>query len=66
MKRSEFDALVQEALGRIPQQFRDAMQNVEIVVEDWPDPGLMEEVTGERDAIVYGLFAGKPAGGGLH
>ncbi len=60
MKRSEFDALVQEALRRIPRRFRDALKNVEIVVEDWPDPDLMEETTGDREAVVYGLFSGKP------
>ncbi len=60
MNSAAFDVLVQKALGRIPQQFRNAMQNIEIVVEDWPDPDLMEETTGERDAVVYGLFAGKP------
>jgi predicted Zn-dependent protease with MMP-like domain len=60
MKRSAFDALVQKALSRIPRKFRDAMKNVQIVVEDWPDPDLMEEVTGERDAVLYGLFTGKP------
>ena len=60
MRSSAFDALVQKALARIPQQFRDAMQNLEIVVEDWPDPDLMEETTGERDAVVYGLFVGRP------
>jgi predicted Zn-dependent protease with MMP-like domain len=60
MKRSAFDALVQKALAGIPVQFREAMKNIEIVVEDWPDPDLMEEVTGERDAIIYGLFSGKP------
>ncbi len=60
MKRAGFDTLVQKALGRVPQIFRDAMHNIEIVVEDWPDPDLMEEVTGERDAVVYGLFTGRP------
>ncbi len=60
MKSAAFDILVQKALIRIPLQFRDAMKNLEIVVEDWPDPDLMEETTGERDAVVYGLFAGKP------
>ncbi len=59
MKRGEFDALVEKALGRIPRRFRDALDNVEIVVEDWPDPDLMKEVTGERDATVYGLFTGR-------
>ena len=50
MKRGEFDALVQKALARIPQRFRDAMRNIEIVVEDWPDPDLMEATTGDCDA----------------
>ena len=60
MKRDSFDNLVRKALARIPRQFRDAMENIEIVVEDWPDPTLMEEVTGDRNAILYGLFTGRP------
>ncbi len=60
MKRNAFDGLVKKALGRIPRQFREAMRNLEIVVEDWPDPGLMEEVTGSPDEVLYGLFVGKP------
>ncbi len=60
MKRPDFYALVDQALERIPQVFREAMNNVEIIVDAWPDPDLMEEVTGDRDAILYGLFSGRP------
>ncbi len=60
MKRVEFEVLVESALRRIPRRFRDAMQNLSIVVEDWPDPDLMEEATGDRDEILYGLFTGRP------
>ena len=60
MKRSSFDRMVEEAVGKIPKLFRDAMDNVEIVVEDWPNPDLMEEVTGERGEVLYGLFTGTP------
>jgi len=60
MKRCEFDELVTSALERIPPQFREALQNVQILVEDWPDPDLMEEVTGDRNEVVYGLFTGRP------
>jgi predicted Zn-dependent protease with MMP-like domain len=60
MSRDEFDRLVKQALERISRQFRDALENVEIVVEDWPDPDLMQEVTGDRDEVVYGLFTGRP------
>lgn len=60
MKRAEFEALVESALRRIPRRFRDAMQNLGIIVEDWPDPDLMAEVTGDRDEVLYGLFTGRP------
>jgi predicted Zn-dependent protease with MMP-like domain len=60
MNRNTFNGLVRKALQKIPRQFRDAMDNIEIVVEDWPDPDMMEEVTGDRDAILYGLFTGRP------
>lgn len=32
----EFDQMVERALERIPQKFRDAMENVAILVEDQP------------------------------
>ncbi len=59
MNRHDFDLLVKKALERIPRQFMDALQNIQIVVDDWPDPDLMEEVTGNRDEVLYGLFTGK-------
>lgn len=36
------------------------MDNLAIVVEDWPDPELMEEVTGDPEEVLYGLFDGTP------
>lgn len=60
MSPSEFDALVDKALAKIPSPFLDAMENLAIVVEDWPDPNLMEETTGDPDELLYGLFSGVP------
>jgi predicted Zn-dependent protease with MMP-like domain len=60
MTRDEFKRVVSAALERIPDEFRMAMQNVQIVVEDWPDPSLMEEVTGDADEVLYGLYTGTP------
>jgi len=60
MNRAEFDALVQKAIRKIPRRFRDALKNIQIVVEDWPDPDLMEEVAGSPDEVLYGLFVGTP------
>lgn len=60
MKRGDFDSLVKRALQRIPREFQEALENIQIVVDDWPDPELMEEVTGDRDEMLYGLFTGTP------
>ncbi len=34
------------------------MHNVAIIVEDWPDPDIVEEITGDRNELIYGLFSG--------
>jgi predicted Zn-dependent protease with MMP-like domain len=60
MRRRDFDQLVTQALEKIPRVFRDALNDVQIVVDDWPDPDLMGEVTGDPDEVLYGLFTGKP------
>ena len=60
MNRRRFEALVQRALEKIPQPFQQAMGNVAIVIEDWPDPEVVEEVTGDPDELLYGLFSGIP------
>jgi len=60
MTRREFERLVERALRRIPRKFHQAMADVAIVVEDWPDPALMEEVTGDPEEVLYGLFDGVP------
>ncbi len=60
MKKREFESLVEKCLRRIPRAFRDALTNVQIVVEDWPDPNLMADLFGDRNTTPYGLFVGKP------
>ncbi len=60
MHRSEFERLVERALERIPAPFRLAMHNVAVLVEDWPDPDVVEEITGDRSELIYGLFSGTP------
>ena len=60
MHRTEFESLVEKALEQIPTPFRPAMQNVAILVEEWPDPDVVEEITGCRGELIYGLFSGTP------
>jgi len=60
MKADNFQALVAEALATIPARFRDALQNVAIVVEDEPTPALLEEVGIEPPDTLLGLYQGTP------
>ncbi|MEO5657598.1 MAG: metallopeptidase family protein [Nitrospiria bacterium] len=60
MTRGEFRGLVETALDHIPDEFRLAMTNLQIVIEDWPNPDVMAEVTGDPDDVLYGLYTGTP------
>lgn len=60
MTRAEFLELVNEALEDIPQQFRDALTNIAIVVEDEPTPDQLEEVGIEPPDTLLGLYQGTP------
>lgn len=60
MNRDEFRALVDEALLGIPEEFRDAMKNIAIVVEDEPSPRALAEVDLGPDDTLLGLYEGTP------
>ncbi len=60
MDRASFERLVAEALATIPREFRDAMANLAIVVEDEPSPELLREMEIEPPDTLFGLYQGTP------
>lgn len=60
MTRDAFERLVAEAVTLIPARFRREMQNLALVVEDDPDPALLEEMEIEPPDTLYGLYQGTP------
>jgi predicted Zn-dependent protease with MMP-like domain len=60
MTRERFQTLVNEALGTIPQNFRDALKNIAIVIEDEPTDAQLEEVGIEPPDTLLGLYEGIP------
>jgi len=60
MTREAFEKLVADAVTRIPARFRREMQNLALVVEDDPDPALLEEMEIEPPDSLYGLYQGTP------
>jgi len=55
-----FQILVDEAVASLPEQFRDAMTNIAIVVEHDPSPAQLAEVEVEPPDTIYGLYEGTP------
>ena len=60
MTRDEFRALVDKALLLIPENFREAMQNIAIVVEDEPSARALADVGLEPPDTLLGLYEGTP------
>ena len=60
MNRGEFKKLVDEALETIPRRFRDAMQNIAIVVEDEPSVEQLASVDIDPPDTLLGLYEGIP------
>ena len=60
MQRQAFEKLVAEAVRLIPARFRREMQNLALVVEDEPEPALLEEMGIEPPDSLYGLYQGIP------
>jgi predicted Zn-dependent protease with MMP-like domain len=60
MTREEFRSLVDEALATIPERFRDAMQNIAVVVEDEPSARTLDDVGIVPPDTLLGLYEGTP------
>jgi predicted Zn-dependent protease with MMP-like domain len=56
--RKEFEVLVERALRRLPRPFRDKLQNIAVIVEDWADAATLEEMGIEPPDTLYGLYRG--------
>lgn len=60
LSRRRFQQLVEEALEEVPEPFRRALQNVHVVVEDWPSPEQLASVGLPEDGLLFGLYEGTP------
>jgi len=60
MDRATFERLVAQALEAIPTDIRQRMDNVEVVVEDWPDAETMRRAGVKHGAQLLGFYHGVP------
>ena len=60
MKREEFETLVIRAIETLPAEFQSKLENVDIVVEDWPDPQQLRQLKLRHSTQLLGLYEGIP------
>ena len=60
LSRREFQGLVRKAVQDLPPQFRSALENVAVLLEDWPTGDDLEAVGAEGRGQLFGLYNGVP------
>ncbi len=60
MDRERFQWLVAKAVDSLPEGFRTKLENVAVVVEDWPTQGQLAEVGLKHRQTLLGLYQGVP------
>ena len=58
--RRRFRRLVEQALERLPDEFQARLQNVAVVIEDWPSRALLRDLDVPEDELLFGLYEGLP------
>jgi len=60
MQREEFAALVVRAINNLPPEFQRKLDNIDIVVENWPTPRQLKLVKHSHPNRLLGLYQGVP------
>lgn len=60
VSKSEFAALVEEALRDLPAEFATALDEVSVEIKDRPTPAQLRSVGLEEDQLLLGLYTGRP------
>lgn len=58
--RKAFEKLLSEAIDELPQEFRTKLQNVAVIVEDYPSDELKKQMAMSEDDTLFGLYEGVP------
>ena len=60
MDRERFRQLVAEAVDNLPEEFHVKLENIDVVVDDWPSPAQLKQVGLRRGETLLGLYQGVP------
>jgi predicted Zn-dependent protease with MMP-like domain len=60
MDRESFEQLVARAVDDLPEEFLERLENIDIVVEDYPTPDQLLKLGLEPGETLLGLYEGVP------
>ena len=60
MDRERFETLVIKAIEELPEEFKNKLENIEIIVEDWPTQRQLSQLGLKRNTQLLGLYEGIP------
>jgi predicted Zn-dependent protease with MMP-like domain len=60
MERQAFEAIVFRAIEALPAEFQSKLENVDVLVEDWPSPQQASRLKLRSRAQLLGLYEGVP------
>jgi predicted Zn-dependent protease with MMP-like domain len=60
MRKETFEALVVKAVDGLPAEFQNRLENIDIVVEDWPAVTELKRGRPVRRTQLLGLYQGVP------
>ncbi len=60
MDREAFEQIVRAAVAAIPAPLRERLQNVEVVVADWPSRSELRDAEVPAGFTLFGLYTGIP------
>jgi predicted Zn-dependent protease with MMP-like domain len=60
MQIEEFRTLVERAIENLPLEFQRKLENVDVVVEEWPTPGQLRQAKHIHPTQLLGLYQGVP------
>lgn len=55
-----FETLVIDVLDGLPEPILNKMENIDVVIEDWPSQDQLDEAGLDEDGTLYGLYEGVP------
>jgi predicted Zn-dependent protease with MMP-like domain len=60
MDRARFEQLVSMAVGVLPDEFAAKLENIDVVVQDWPTVDQLRRVGLKHGQTLLGLYEGVP------